>query len=214
MNEKILSKLRPWQRAPAAHLRAILDSHDSALDASDTGVGKSFMAAAVAVDLGLPTLVVCPKISLSMWARVASHFEDSFSIINYEQLRTGKTLFGNWTHQESVNAGGRAFLVCQFCQRKFSEAEIAKDCYTNAQQIHCVERKRERVNYGQFNFNREVKFLIFDEAHRCNGLDSLNGDILIGAKRQRIRHLMLSATPAQTILQMRALGYSLDLFEI
>ena len=214
MNEKILAKLRPWQREPAQHLRRILESADSALDASDTGTGKSFMAAAVAVDLGLPTLVICPKISVSMWHRVASHFEDSFSILNYELLRGGKTLYGSWQHQEKINAKGPITLVCQYCQRRFSETEITNDCYTNESKIHCVEVKRTRVNYGYFIFNNAVQMVIYDECHRCGGLDSLNAELLIAAKRQKIKHLLLSATPAQTILQMKAIGYSLDLFEL
>lgn len=214
MNEKILSKLRPWQVEPARHLQAVLREFDSALDSSDTGTGKTFVSAAVAVELGLPTLVVCPEISISVWHSVAAHFDEKFSVVNYEYLRTGNTPFGSWKNQPKLRARRPFSLVCQFCQRRFEESNIDVSCYTNESGIHCVDRKSRPIVYGQFIFNQAVKFLIFDEVHRCGGLNSLNADILIGAKRQKIKHLMLSATPAQTILQMKAIGYSLDLFEL
>lgn len=53
--------------------------------------------------------------------------------------------------------------------------------------------------------------LIFDEVHRCSGIDSLNCDMLTAAKRQNICTLGLSATAANSPLKMNALGYMLDL---
>lgn len=50
--------------------------------------------------------------------------------------------------------------------------------------------------------------------HRCNGIDSLNADILIAAKRENKRVLGLSATMATSPLQFRALGYLLDLHNL
>lgn len=217
LNEFVRSKLRPWQIEPAQHLLEVLGKHDSALDSSETGTGKSYVAMAVSVSFQFSTLVVCPKISISMWHRVAQHFGDSVSVINYESLRTGRSLYGRWNNQEQVDAGpeGRIFdHVCGFCQMRIDFSKPHVSCYTNQTGIHCVVSKPRPIVRGVFNFDKAVKFLIFDEVHRCGGSDSLNADMLIAAKRQRIKHLMLSATPAQNILQMRAIGYSLDLFTL
>lgn len=54
--------------------------------------------------------------------------------------------------------------------------------------------------------------IIFDEVHRCRATRSLNSRMLIEAwKSQHIRCLCLSATAAQNPLEMRALGYVLNL---
>ena len=50
--------------------------------------------------------------------------------------------------------------------------------------------------------------LIFDEAHKCGGINTQNSKMLIEAK-DRFRVLMLSATLASSPLQMQAAGYVL-----
>src|SRR5690349_4187138 len=91
-----LDKLRPHQHGPAKRLLDILTNYPSAVDFSDTGTGKTYVAAAVANALKLPTLVVVPKVAITAWERAAAHFDDSFSVINYEMLRTGRTPYGKW----------------------------------------------------------------------------------------------------------------------
>lgn len=210
MDRRIIDRLRPWQVAPAQHLYDILQRLVSAYDTSDTGVGKTYVATAVAVALGLPTLVVAPKISLTAWARVAAEFNDSFSVIGYEKLRTGNTEFGQWQHQDKVNEGRKTFYKCQCCQLTVS-LENPQPCFAHHLGIHCLETKKHDVNYGMFKFNPAVKAVIFDEVHRCGGMNSTNAEFLIAARRQSIRHLGLSATLACDPMKMRALGYSLDL---
>lgn len=59
---------------------------------------------------------------------------------------------------------------------------------------------------------RDPVLLIFDEAHRCKDHNlSKNALMLVSAVSQKIRHLMLSATLADSPLHMRAVGYSLGL---
>jgi Mimiviridae putative ATP-dependent RNA helicase len=209
------NKLKPWQIKPANHLLDVLQKYDSALDGSDTGVGKTYIAVAIAQAIQLPTLAVVPKISVTGWTTVCEHIGENISIINYESLRTGRSGYGTWHNQEQIDdpTGGRTFVfVCLNCQRRFKESDVIEPCYTHPEGIHCFDRKARPIVYGDFTFaSPAIRFIIFDEVHRCGGLDSLNSEFLIAAKRQRIRHLMLSATPAQNILQLKALGYSLDL---
>lgn len=208
-DEDIISRLRPWQVLPFNNLLAAVRRYRSALDCSDTGTGKTYVACAVARKLQLPTLVVCPKIAQTAWKQVAAHFDDTLSVINYEQLRTGNTLFGHWNNPlPSPPPPPNYSCVC--CQQKV-DIEKPVPCYAHHAGIHCIESHKYEHNYGAFHFAPQVAVLIFDEVHRCSGRDSLNAELLIGAKRANKIILGLTATPAIGPLQMRALGYVLGL---
>jgi superfamily II DNA or RNA helicase len=56
--------------------------------------------------------------------------------------------------------------------------------------------------------------LIFDEAHNCAGMSSINADMLIQAKKQNIPMMAISATLATSPLKMKALGYVLGLHNL
>lgn len=199
--------LRPHQHAPVERLLRALAEHGSAVDFSDTGTGKTYVSAAVAASLALPCLVVCPKIAQSSWARAADHFGEKFSVIGYEMLRTGKSPFGTW----SGGPPGRLtrFFKCTVCQCKYPEPPTVP-CPYHSRGIHCLETKKIPHRYGVFTFHPAVKLLIFDECHRCNGIDSLNAEMLIAAKRQKIPTLALTATAGFSPMNLRALGYLLD----
>jgi superfamily II DNA or RNA helicase len=211
-----LDKLRPHQVEPVRHLVSILRARQSAVDLSDMGTGKTFVACAVAAELQLPTMVVVPKVAVTAWERAAAHFDERFTVIGYEKLRTGKTGFGWWDNALPPNAD-LEYFKCQCCQLP---VDIEQDgtpginyspCYTHPAGFHCLETHRKAWNYGKFNYHAGVKLIIFDEMHRCGAMDSLNAEMMIAAKRQNIKMLGLSATAACSPLNMRALGYNLDL---
>lgn len=88
------SGLRPWQAEAAGRLVSAIQTWGSAIDGSDTGVGKTYTACAVAREMGLNILVVCPKAVKKSWKKVVcKHFgmkDKLVGIINYEKLRTGR----------------------------------------------------------------------------------------------------------------------------
>lgn len=210
MSPEILKKLRLWQIEPAKHLHSLLLRGENCVDCSDCGTGKTYVACAVMSALKLPTLAVVPKIAISQWEAAAKHFGDTISVIGYEKLRTGRTPYGTWDNMPPTEPRER-FFVCQTCQLRI-DFENFRPCYAHPAGIHCAVEKRKSWNYGKFSFNPAVKFVIVDEIQRCSGLDSLNADMLIAAKRQNLRVLGLSATLASSPLQFRALGYALGLF--
>ena len=57
----------------------------------------------------------------------------------------------------------------------------------------------------------ERVLLIFDEDHRCKGAKSENAKMMIAAKRRGLNTLSLGATSCANPIEMRALGYLLDL---
>lgn len=135
---------------------------------------------------------------------------DRLSVINYESLRTGNTDFGKWTRFKPSSITFR----CETCQRKVNIEDPRDKCPYHPRGIHCIETRKTAPSYGDFEFHRAVRTVVFDEVHRCNGLDSLNADVLIGAKRQAKKILAISATPAHSPLHMKALGYALDLHNL
>lgn len=155
--------LKPYQIGPCDAVEHILRTHGSALDASDTGVGKTWVAVNAARRLGLPFGIICPKAVIPSWERVcaAEGVEPAF-IINYEKLVRGADGF-------IVRTG-----------KQFTWAFVG--------------------------------LVIWDEVQRCKSPTSLNGKLLISAwKTQHIRCLCLSATAATTPMEMRALGFVLNL---
>jgi len=91
---KDISGLRPWQIDSVSKLVSAINKWNSAIDGSDLGIGKTYVACAVAREINHKIVVVCPKAVMASWKRViCKHFKmkDSLiGIINYEQLRTGK----------------------------------------------------------------------------------------------------------------------------
>lgn len=87
--------LRPWQIEAVSKLVASIQKWGAAVDGSDVGVGKTYTACAVARELNMDILVVCPKAVMESWRRVLkNHFKmwgKCIAVINYESLRIGKT---------------------------------------------------------------------------------------------------------------------------
>jgi superfamily II DNA or RNA helicase len=63
----------------------------------------------------------------------------------------------------------------------------------------------------EWQLNRDKMVLIFDEDHYCKGEKSLNAKMLIAAKRQGYKILCLGATSCSSPLDLKALGYVLEL---
>lgn len=207
MRPELLEMLRDFQRAPTEHLVNVLKRYNTAVDMSGTGTGKTYMAVAAAAELKLPTVIVVPKISITSWNRVSEYFNDQFSIINYEMLRTGNTSFGQWEHQDAEPS---VRYVCEFCQQQVNP-DNPSECYTNTAGVHCVNTKKIAARKGGFKFHPAVRMVIFDEAHRCGGIDSDNAELLLAAKRQNLKTHLMSATLACDPMKFRAIGYALDL---
>jgi superfamily II DNA or RNA helicase len=77
-------------------LSVALEHYDGALDAADTGIGKTAVACAVAKMLDRTLFVICPKNVIPPWKRMAELFGVRCVTCNYEMIRTGKTPFGRW----------------------------------------------------------------------------------------------------------------------
>ena len=197
-----------YQIPAAAHLLDVLTRNGAALDGSDMGVGKTYIGGAVIRALNVPTLVVCPQISITSWKRAGEHLGTEFDVNNYEMLRTGRTPFGTW--ENMPDGPPEQHLECTQCQLRVKPEDPFR-CQYHPAGIHCVRVKKVKHDYGKFLWHPNIKLILFDEVQRCGGADSLNADMLIGAKRAGIKILGASATVADSPLNLRALGYALGL---
>lgn len=169
--------LLDYQAGALADLVRLQDKHLVSLDASDMGVGKTYVGGGLIRHFDEPTLVVCPLSVVPAWQRAGEHLGVEFDVLNYEKLRTGKTPY------------------------------VSKKLVTFRTQSGEVRK------YNRFEWAEEVKFVLFDEVHRCAGMTSDQSKLLVRARANGKRIHMMSATPAESPLKMKALGYTLGLFD-
>lgn len=83
--------LFPVQQDAAATIEASLRTYRAALDASETGVGKTLVACNVARNLGIPFGIICTKSVVPDWEReLANEGLKPLFVINYEMLKRGR----------------------------------------------------------------------------------------------------------------------------
>lgn len=158
--------LKDWQVPLAEHQTRVLKTGNVMLSACHTGSGKTYLATQTIKDLGIPTLVVCPKIAISQWKKVIEGMGASdhvVGVVNPENLIASK-----------------------------------KNPYYS------------HDNGWRFDPTKPM-LLVFDEVHRgASGKDSKTTLALArwcNGKRPFNKVLAMSATPFETPLKMRALGY-------
>lgn len=113
--------LLPYQTEHAKRIEAALRQWRVALDASDPGTGKTYIACAVAARLQCPVAIITTKATVPNWAAVAQGFGLSpLLIANYEKVRTGRL-------PECRKASGRfVWNLPQHCLVIFDECQRCK----------------------------------------------------------------------------------------
>ena len=80
------------QREHAVNMLNSIYMNGVAADLSETGTGKTYVAAWVAKQLNVPLVVICPKVVRKSWNEVLSKFGIKANVvINYEKLTRGNT---------------------------------------------------------------------------------------------------------------------------
>jgi len=153
--DKISDKLLAYQLDPTKRLTVALDTFGGAVDASDTGSGKTYTTLATSIVLERPVFVICPKAVIPSWKRVAfNHFEISISCCNYELLRRGgqpalKLLNPGKDEKFEWNLPKNTIIIFDECHRCFpgdvrvltDQGEIPiKEIVEKKLQISCMSR--------------------------------------------------------------------------
>jgi superfamily II DNA or RNA helicase len=88
---EIKNKLYDYQVEHVNNLIRIINNNVVALDASDTGTGKTYCAVATCKILKLSPIIICPKSVISVWNKVCKEFKViPYLITNYEIFKTGR----------------------------------------------------------------------------------------------------------------------------
>lgn len=141
------------------------------------------------------------------------------SAIDCSDPRTGKTY--------SALAVARALSVVPlvFCPKVAMPGwrKAARDLGTDVEVVNYEKARGKNSPYGEevpwgsgsfWRWKYTLEFAIFDEVHRCGGSTTKNSKMLIAARRQFGKVLMLSATLADSPEQLKAVGFALGLFTL
>ena len=164
------SKITPfdWQKPLIAKQSDTLKKNRVFLCSAHTGSGKTVMALQTVKDLGLPSLIVCPKIAISQWLSTAQRMDVPenliLGVVNPENLIASK------------------------------------------------KNKFYRHDEGWLIGHDTPSLLVWDEVHRgASGKDSKTTLALARWCSKKMpegnKVLAMSATPFETPLKLRALGY-------
>ena len=162
-----------WQQEHAkAMLRGVTD-RGFFLDTSETGTGKTYVAAWIAEQLRIPVIVIAPKSVCTAWRRVLATLPSVVppTVTNVEQVKRGNTPF-----------------------------------------VTATKDAREKWAF-RWNLPDQV-LVVFDECQGYGGIKSDNAILFASLGLQRKTQpgwkvLALSATPFDSPLKCRALGFVL-----
>ena len=187
LSRQTKKKILSYQEPHIIKLINLILEHSIAIDMSDTGIGKTYVACAICLELGIKPIVICPKTLIFNWITVLDLFGvDYYDVVNYETIKNGKT----------------------YNDRYFKSR--VKSSYLG--QIY-----EDYADPTAFSYYWDVpidSIIIFDEVHRCKEPNTDNGKLLMSSKsliRQNIPLLLLSATICEKPIDMKIPFYLLDL---
>jgi superfamily II DNA or RNA helicase len=183
-----MDKLLVYQIPHVEKLLTSLNKYNIAIDASQTGCGKSYCGLAIAKQLNLKPLIICPKTIKYGWERVCRIFEiEPLMIINYEQMIASHVTTDEKQNQ-IIEDANKPHL--EFCKKVFVNDE-----------------------FSTFQWMLpENTIVIFDEVHRCKNKATYHFALLTSIRQyitNKIKCIILSATIADKIKYFIPFGYLL-----
>jgi superfamily II DNA or RNA helicase len=179
LSNETISKLLEYQVAHVSKLMQILVTHRIALDASDTGTGKTYAAAAICKELERRPIIICPKTLIPNWQTVLKIFGiEAYDIVNFETIKNGKTY-------KNLHANTRK-------DSPFVEL-INPDPNDRHKYMHKWSVPSDTI-------------VIIDEAHKCKSSNTVNGRLLMSTRtliEKKIPVLLLSGTISENAEDIR-----------
>ena len=205
VNDVLKDKLLPYQIDHSQNIAYSLKTYKRALDASDTGTGKTYTAIASAIRLKLKPLIICPKSVINNWKKVLDFFNcEYYGISNYESIQNCKY------YPKSLQEGKK---LCPFIKRSIKIKTDKKKKKKIKFNFGSKEEKQPKKDYlYQWNIPDDM-LLIFDEAHRCKNKRTTNSDVLKAAANCNSKILLLSATVSDKPENFALAGYTLGLYK-
>lgn len=182
------AKLYEWQKPSCQRVIHAL-KNGNALDASQTGAGKTFVALAACAELGLTPYVIAPLAVLESWRRASDFMGVPLgAVTNYDKARAGSAPFIAKNKEADRKRGQRTFAFRPTVPRA-----------------------------GLFEMappSEHRPILIYDEVQKVkSGAKTLQGQLIIDTVMQGAKILALSATAAKDPTEMHGIGLALGLHE-
>jgi superfamily II DNA or RNA helicase len=204
-------KLFDYQVNHVENLVYSLTTYNRALDASDTGTGKTYTAISICKIFNWKPFIICPKSVISSWLKVLKYIEcDFYGITNYESIQNCK-----YTDNKGKKVKAK-FLVRE--QKPIEKRGINE--YSDEESP--IDKLNEEKDKKKFEYiykwikeelPQDILF-IFDEAHRCKNIKTNNGRILANLSEiSTAKILILSATMSDKPKYFMLVGYILKLYE-
>jgi superfamily II DNA or RNA helicase len=208
-----MNKLLDYQIEHVDSLKKVIQSHGRALDASDTGTGKTYTSIALCLELGLKPLIVCPTSVINNWKTVLNYFEAPYyGITNYESMHNCK-YFTSESNNDKIQCNFLNRIRIKNKNNSKSKNSDDENNYATKDAEIFSKRKIARFTYVWKNIPNDF-ILIFDEAHRCKNKKTLNSILLYTAATiNTMKILMLSATIADKPEKFAIAGYVLNLYQ-
>jgi superfamily II DNA or RNA helicase len=179
----IETKLLNYQIPHFYQLYETIQHNECILDASDTGTGKTYVALALAKQIGYEPFVICPKSVIMSWVNVGKYLGvNFFGISNYESIKSCKYYFVDKNYDIEK-------MECLFMN-----LEVTVD-----------DKTKSKTRTYTFQLPRNT-LVIFDEAHRCKNHNSITSQLLLSVKKCKCKILLLSATISDKIDCFRPFG--------
>ncbi|AVL93697.1 putative ATP-dependent RNA helicase [Megavirus vitis] len=199
-----MDKLLNYQIEHVESLKKTIEIHGRALDASDTGTGKTYTSIALCAEMGLKPLIICPLSVIANWKSVLKYFGISYyGISNYESIQ-------NCTYYTPKSQKNK--IKCKYIKRIKKKENDKEDDYDTKEAEIFSKNKIATFTYLWKNIPDDF-ILIFDEAHRCKNKKTLNSILLYTASMiDNMKILMLSATIADKPEKFAIAGFVLKLY--
>jgi superfamily II DNA or RNA helicase len=184
-------KLLVYQEDHVVRLINILVEKHIALDSSDTGVGKTYMAIAACREMGRRPIIITPKTIMYNWVTVCNYMGvKPYDVVNYETIKNGKTYV-----TKEYKENGKTHVSYKFKSRKKSPFLdlLPADPDDPTKCLYDWKLPKDAI-------------VIVDEAHRCKDPSTENGKFLKSMKqivKKGIPVLLLSATICEKIPDMK-----------
>ena len=212
-----MEKLLEYQKT---HVESIINSlvvYNRALDASDTGTGKTFTSVCACKIIGWKPFIICPKSVISAWLKVLDFFKcDYYGITNYELMQ-------NCTYLNSDGEKKKIpFLTRNIVVKNSKNSKNPKNPKNPKDDPLGLDSSSDSNNSDDPKY--EYKWLIeqipdnlifiFDEAHRCKNVKTNNGQIIHNlSANKNIKILLLSATVVDKPKYFILTGFILGLYD-
>lgn len=200
-----MDKLLEYQKTHVENIINSLVIYNRALDASDTGTGKTFTSICACKVIGWKPFIICPKSVISAWLKVLDYFKcDFYGITNYELMQ-------NCTYIDFQGEKKKiSFLTRAIVKKDPANDPLGLDSSSDSD-------NEEEIKYEYKWLKEQIPdnmIFIFDEAHRCKNAKTNNGQIIHNLSiHKQIKILLLSATVVDKPKYFILTGFILGLYD-